>query len=90
MPNFSKRAPLCVEPLESRRLLAAFMFSTGAPDGKIATLVAPSAPHALAVFVGRLNGTSLSWRLTHHGLGASAASRRSSAKRRISDCSAFS
>jgi hypothetical protein len=34
-----------------------------------ATLVAP---HALAVFVGKMNGSSLSWRLTHHGLGASA------------------
>jgi hypothetical protein len=34
-----------------------------------ATLVAPN---ALAVFVGKMNGTSLSWRLTHHGLGASA------------------
>jgi hypothetical protein len=34
-----------------------------------ATLVAP---HALAVFVGKMNGNSLSWRLSHHGLGASA------------------
>src|SRR5437870_1839294 len=34
-----------LEALESRRLLTAFMFNTGNPDGKIATIAEPSSAH---------------------------------------------
>src|SRR5436190_12601437 len=35
----------CVEALESRRLLTAFAFSTGTPDGKVATIGEPPNAH---------------------------------------------
>src|SRR5436190_10505719 len=35
----------CVEALESRRLLTAFVFSTGTPDGKVATIGEPPNTH---------------------------------------------
>jgi hypothetical protein len=37
-----------------------------------ARLVGPSQPRALGVFTGTLNGQTLRWRLSHHGLGPSA------------------
>ena len=38
-----------------------------------ATLLAPTQPKAMAVFTGTLDGQTLRWRLTHHGLGPTAA-----------------
>ena len=55
-------------------VLAGSVAAAGDAGAVRATLVAKSNPRALAVVTGSLRGPVLRWRLTHHGLGASARS----------------
>jgi hypothetical protein len=53
-------------------LLAASVAAAARSGAVRATLVGPSQPRALGVFTGTLDGQTLRWRLSHHGLGPSA------------------
>jgi hypothetical protein len=68
----SRRATISSLALVAGLVLAGSVGAAGDAGAVRATLVAKSNPRALAVVTGSLRGNVLRWRLTHHGLGASA------------------